>query len=95
MSLNDPYRIFEGSHIEARGVVNPINQPVVVLDDNLCVTTAWIRDTIEGGRRGLHCEWQDEPGRPHRRHSKQVEEPRELKEPPSIRRKRTRASRAR
>lgn len=40
MLLEDLYRLMKTGHVQAQGVVDTMTQPVVVLDQNLCVTTA-------------------------------------------------------
>ncbi len=40
MVLEDLYRLLKSGHVEAQGVVDTITLPVIVLDKNLCVTTA-------------------------------------------------------
>ena len=40
MMLEDLYRLLKAGHIQAQGVVDTMSQQVVVLDRNLCVTTA-------------------------------------------------------
>lgn len=40
MTLEDLYRLLRSGHVQAQGVVDTMTQPVVVLDRNLCVTTA-------------------------------------------------------
>jgi two-component sensor histidine kinase len=40
MMLEDLYRLLRSGHVQAQGVVDTMTQPVVVLDQNLCVTTA-------------------------------------------------------
>ena len=40
MILENLYRLLESGHVQAQGVVDTITQPIVVLDLNLCVTTA-------------------------------------------------------
>ncbi len=40
MTLEDLYRLLRAGHVQAQGVVDTITQPLVVLDDNLCVVSA-------------------------------------------------------
>lgn len=40
MVLEDLYRLLKAGHVQAQGVVDTMSQAVVVLDKNLCVTTA-------------------------------------------------------
>ena len=40
MMLEDLYRLLRSGHIQAQGVVDTMTQPIVVLDQNLCVSTA-------------------------------------------------------
>lgn len=40
MLLEDLYRLMKTGHVQAQGVVDTMTQPVVVLDNNFCVTTA-------------------------------------------------------
>jgi len=40
MLLEDLYRLMRVGHVQAQGVVDTMTQPVVVLDQHLCVTTA-------------------------------------------------------
>lgn len=40
MVLEDLYRLLKAGHVQAQGVVDTMSQAVVVLDRNLCVTTA-------------------------------------------------------
>lgn len=40
MMLEDLYRLLRSGHVQAQGVVDTITQPIVVLDQNFCVTTA-------------------------------------------------------
>ncbi len=40
MLLEDLYRLMKIGHVQAQGVVDTMTQPVVVLDQNFCVTTA-------------------------------------------------------
>ncbi len=40
MMLEDWYRLLKAGHVQAQGVVDTMSQAVVVLDRNLCVTTA-------------------------------------------------------
>ncbi|KQV83846.1 PAS domain-containing protein [Rhizobium sp. Root1220] len=40
MILEDLYRLLKSGHVQAQGVVDTMTQPIVVLDQNLCVTTA-------------------------------------------------------
>ncbi|WP_371878063.1 PAS domain-containing protein [Shinella zoogloeoides] len=40
MMLEDLYRLLKAGHVQAQGVVDTMSQAVVVLDRNLCVTTA-------------------------------------------------------
>ncbi|WP_311043980.1 PAS domain-containing protein [Rhizobium lentis] len=40
MLLEDLYRLMKTGHVQAQGIVDTMTQPVVVLDQNLCVTTA-------------------------------------------------------
>lgn len=40
MMLEDLYRLLRSGHVQAQGVVDTMTQPIVVLDQNLCVTTA-------------------------------------------------------
>ncbi|MBW9118350.1 PAS domain-containing protein [Rhizobium cauense] len=40
MLLEDLYRLMKTRHVQAQAVVDTMTQPVVVLDSNLCVTTA-------------------------------------------------------
>jgi PAS domain-containing protein len=38
--LEDLYRLLRSGHVQAQGVVDTMTQPIVVLDQRLCVTTA-------------------------------------------------------
>ena len=38
--LEDLYRLLRAGHVQAQGVVDTMTQPIVVLDHNLCVSTA-------------------------------------------------------
>lgn len=38
--LEDLYRLLRAGHVQAQGIVNTMTQPVVVLDQTMCVTTA-------------------------------------------------------
>ncbi|MBX5227668.1 PAS domain-containing protein [Rhizobium sp. NLR9b] len=40
MLLEDLYRLMKTGHVQAQGIVDTMTQPVVVLDQNFCVTTA-------------------------------------------------------
>lgn len=40
MLLEDLYRLMKTGHVQAQGVVDTMTQPVVVLDQHFCVTTA-------------------------------------------------------
>ncbi|RWX79090.1 PAS domain-containing protein [Neorhizobium lilium] len=40
MMLEDLYRLLRSGHVQAQGVVDTITQPIIVLDQNLCVVTA-------------------------------------------------------
>jgi two-component sensor histidine kinase len=40
MMLEDLYRLLRSGHVQAQGVVDTMTQPIVVLDQNLCVATA-------------------------------------------------------
>jgi len=40
MMLEDLYRLLRSGHVQAQGVVDTMTQPIVVLDQNLCVSTA-------------------------------------------------------
>jgi two-component sensor histidine kinase len=40
MILEDLYRLLRSGHVQAQGVVDTMTQPIIVLDQNLCVTTA-------------------------------------------------------
>ncbi|WP_368518499.1 PAS domain-containing protein [Rhizobium sp.] len=40
MMLEDLYRLLRTGHVQAQGVVDTMTQPIVVLDQNLCVATA-------------------------------------------------------
>ncbi|WP_426238850.1 sensor histidine kinase [Pararhizobium sp. DWP1-1-3] len=40
MMLEDLYRLLKSGHVQAQGVVDTMTQPIVVLDQNFCVTTA-------------------------------------------------------
>ncbi|MFB2564017.1 PAS domain-containing protein [Rhizobium sp. IMFF44] len=40
MMLEDLYRLLRAGHVQAQGVVDTMTQPIVVLDQNLCVATA-------------------------------------------------------
>jgi two-component sensor histidine kinase len=40
MMLEDLYRLLRSGHVQAQGVVDTMTQPIVVIDQNLCVTTA-------------------------------------------------------
>ncbi len=40
MMLEDLHRLLKSGHVQAQGVVDTMTQPIVVLDQNLCVTTA-------------------------------------------------------
>ncbi|MBB3543860.1 HWE histidine kinase domain-containing protein [Rhizobium sp. BK399] len=40
MQLEDLYRLMKTGHVQAQGVVDTMTQPVVVIDENFCVTTA-------------------------------------------------------
>lgn len=40
MMLEDLYRLLRSGHVQAQGVVDTMTQPVVVLDQSLCVSTA-------------------------------------------------------
>lgn len=40
MMLEDLYRLLRSGHVQAQGVVDTMTQPIIVLDQNLCVTTA-------------------------------------------------------
>jgi len=40
MMLEDLYRLLRAGHVQAQGVVDTMTQPIVVLDQRLCVTTA-------------------------------------------------------
>ncbi|KPH05089.1 PAS domain-containing protein (plasmid) [Rhizobium acidisoli] len=40
MMLEDLYRLLRSGHVQAQGVVDTMTQPIVVLDQNLSVTTA-------------------------------------------------------
>jgi len=40
MMLEDLYRLLRSGHVQAQGVVDTMTQPIVVLDQRLCVTTA-------------------------------------------------------
>jgi two-component sensor histidine kinase len=39
MMLEDLYRLLRTGHVQAQGVVDTMTQPIVVLDQNLCVST--------------------------------------------------------
>lgn len=40
MMLEDLYRLLRSGHVQVQGVVDTMTQPIVVLDQRLCVTTA-------------------------------------------------------
>jgi two-component sensor histidine kinase len=40
MMLEDLYRLLRSGHVQAQGVVDTMTQPIVVLDQRLCVTSA-------------------------------------------------------
>ena len=40
MMLEDLYRLLRTGHVQAQGVVDTMTQPIVVLDHNLCISTA-------------------------------------------------------
>jgi two-component sensor histidine kinase len=40
MMLEDLYRLLRSGHVQAQGVVDTMTQPIVVLDRNLCLSTA-------------------------------------------------------
>lgn len=40
MMLEDLYRLLKSGHVQAQGVVDTMTQPIVVLDQNFCVSTA-------------------------------------------------------
>ena len=40
MMLEDLYRLLRSGHVQAQGVVDTMTQPIVVLDQSLCVSTA-------------------------------------------------------
>ncbi|WP_028749070.1 PAS domain-containing protein [Rhizobium mesoamericanum] len=40
MMLEDLYRLLKAGHVQAQGVVDTMTQPIVVLDQSLCVSTA-------------------------------------------------------
>ncbi|MBW9115538.1 PAS domain-containing protein [Rhizobium cauense] len=40
MLLEDLYRLMKTGHVQAQGIVDTMTQPVVVIDQNFCVTTA-------------------------------------------------------
>lgn len=40
MTLEDLYRLLRSSHVQAQGIVDTIDEPLVVLDSALCVLTA-------------------------------------------------------
>ncbi len=40
MLLEDLCRLMETGHVQAQGIVDTMTQPVVVLDQRFCVTTA-------------------------------------------------------
>ncbi|MFB2567060.1 sensor histidine kinase [Rhizobium sp. IMFF44] len=40
MMLEDLYRLLRSGHVQAQGVVDTMTQPIVVLDQTLCVSTA-------------------------------------------------------
>lgn len=40
MMLEDLYRLLRSGHVQAQGVVDTMTQPIVVLDQNLCISTA-------------------------------------------------------
>ncbi len=40
MMLEDLYRLLRSGHVQAQGVVDTMTQPIVVIDQRLCVTTA-------------------------------------------------------
>ncbi|QYA16400.1 PAS domain-containing protein [Rhizobium sp. AB2/73] len=40
MMLEDLYRLLRTGHVQAQGVVDTMTQPIVVLDQNLCIATA-------------------------------------------------------
>ncbi len=40
MDLDELYRLLRGSHVQAVGIVNKIRDPLLVLDDKLCIVNA-------------------------------------------------------
>jgi two-component sensor histidine kinase len=40
MMLEDLYRLLKAGHVQAQGVVDTMTQPIIVLDQGLCVSTA-------------------------------------------------------
>jgi two-component sensor histidine kinase len=40
MTLDDLYRLLRAGHVQAQGVVDTMTQPILVLDQNLCISTA-------------------------------------------------------
>ncbi|QKK20443.1 PAS domain-containing protein [Rhizobium indicum] len=40
MILEDLYRLLKSGHVQAQGIVDTMTQPIVVLDHNLCLTSA-------------------------------------------------------
>lgn len=40
MNLEDLYRLLRNGHLEAQGIVDTVPDPLLLLDENLCVQTA-------------------------------------------------------
>lgn len=40
MNLEDLYRLLRNGHVEAQGIIDTVPEPLLVLDQNLCVRTA-------------------------------------------------------
>ena len=40
MNMEDLYRLLRASHVEAQGIVDTVSDPMLVLDENLCVQSA-------------------------------------------------------
>lgn len=40
MNLEDLYRLLRNGHVEAQGIIDTVPDPLLVLDQNLCIRSA-------------------------------------------------------